>query len=217
MKPVLILGNKNYSSWSLRAWLALRKAGIEFDEFRIPLFTPEGERLLAEETPAGLVPVLVDGEITVWDSLAIAEYAAEKEPALWPESRAARATARAVAAEMHAGFAALRRTLPMNCRARGRRVAYGADVDADIRRVEQVWCDCRTRYGRDGPWLFGRFSIADAMYAPVASRFATYGIEGPQVVRDYVGTVLIDPDVGQWYLEAAEEPEVIEEEEVGHP
>jgi glutathione S-transferase len=215
MKPTLILGNKNYSSWSLRGWLVLRKSGIDFEEYPVALSTPEGDQQLAEETPAGLVPVLIDGEITVWESLAIAEYAAERNPALWPTDRAARAMARSVAAEMHAGFGALRHALPMNCRAHGRRVSIDAAVQRDIDRVQRIWSDCRTRYGNDGPWLFGAFSVADAMYAPVASRFATYGVEGPAVVRGYVTTVLGDPDVATWYAAAAEEGAVIEEEEVG--
>ncbi len=215
MKPTLILGNKNYSSWSLRGWLVLRKAGIAFEEYRVSLSTPEGDHQLAEETPAGLVPVLVDGAITVWESLAIAEYAAERNPSLWPEAQAARAMARSVAAEMHAGFAALRHALPMNCRARGRRVEVDDATRADIERVQRLWSDCRTRFGGDGPWLFGRFSVADAMYAPVASRFATYGVEGPRLVTDYVATVLADPDVAAWYAAAEAESEVIEEEEVG--
>jgi len=215
MKPTLILGNKNYSSWSLRGWLALRKAGIAFEEYPIALSTPEGDHQLAAETPAGLVPVLIDGEITVWESLAIAEYAAEQNPTLWPQDRAVRATARSVAAEMHAGFGALRHALPMNCRARGRSVVLDDAVQRDIDRVQRIWCDCRTRHGGDGPWLFGAFSVADAMYAPVASRFATYGIDGPAVVRDYVKTVLGDPDVSAWYAAALEESAVIDEEEVG--
>lgn len=215
MKPTLILGNKNYSSWSLRGWLVLRKSGIDFEEYPVALSTPDGDRQLADETPAGLVPVLIDGEITVWESLAIAEYAAERNPALWPTDRAARAMARSVAAEMHAGFGALRHALPMNCRAHGRRVNIDAAVQRDIERVQRIWSDCRTRYGSGGPWLFGAFSVADAMYAPVASRFATYGVEGPAVVRGYVTTVLGDPDVAAWYAAAAEEGEVIEEEEVG--
>jgi glutathione S-transferase len=216
MKPTLIIGNKNYSSWSLRGWLALRKSGIEFDEHRISLFTPEGDAQLAGETPAGLVPVLVDGDTTVWESLAIAEYVAERNPALWPRDAGARAVARSVAAEMHAGFTALRSALPMNCRARGRRVELDDATQRDVARVQQIWCDCRTRHGGDGPWLFGAFSIADVMYAPVASRFATYGIEGPATVSDYVITVLADSDVSEWYAAARDEDEVIEEEEVGH-
>ncbi len=215
MKPVLIIGNKNYSSWSLRGWLALRKSGIEFDEHRISLFTPEGDAQLDDETPAGLVPVLVDGETTVWESLAIAEYVAERNPALWPRDAGARAVARSVAAEMHAGFTALRHALPMNCRARGRRVELDDATQRDVARVQRLWCDCRTRYGGDGPWLFGTFSIADAMHAPVASRFATYGIEGPTTMSNYVITVLADTDVSEWYAAAREEGEVIEEEEVG--
>jgi glutathione S-transferase len=215
MNPVLIIGNKNYSSWSLRAWLVLRKAEIEFDEHRIALFTPEGDRQLAAETPAGQVPVLVDGAVTVWESLAIAEYVADYHPVLWPLKPEARALARSAAAEMHAGFAALRQALPMNCRARGRRVTLAAAAQRDVDRVQRLWCDCRTAYAGDGPWLFGHFSIADAMYAPVASRFATYGIEGPKTVTDYIATVLDDPDVRAWYAAAAAETEVIEADEAG--
>jgi len=215
MKPVLILGNKNYSSWSLRGWLALRKAGIEFNEHPISLFTPEGDAQLTDETPAGLVPVLVDGETTVWESLAIAEYAAEHNPALWPQDAGARAWARSMAAEMHAGFTALRHALPMNCRARDRRVELDAATRQDVERIQRLWCDCRIKHGADGPWLFGTFSVADAMYAPVASRFATYGIDGPATVSDYVITVLTDPDVSEWYAAARDEAEVIEEDEVG--
>jgi glutathione S-transferase len=215
MKPTLILGNKNYSSWSLRGWLVLRKAGIAFDELPVALSTPAGDDMLAAETPAGMVPVLVDGTVTVWESLAIAEYAAERNPDLWPRDAATRATARSVAAEMHAGFTALRHALPMNCRAKGRRVDLDADVQRDIGRVQQIWCDCRTRHGGTGPWLFGTFTVADAMYVPVASRFATYGVDGPATVRDYVATVLADDDVRAWYAAAEAEPEVIDEEEVG--
>jgi len=215
MKPLLILGNKNYSSWSFRAWLLLRHAGIDFDERHIALSTPGGDAALAAETPAGLVPVLVDGNITVWESLAIAEHVAERSSGLWPVEPAARALARSVSAEMHAGFMALRAALPMNCRARDRHVALDDETARDIERVQQLWMQCRTAYGSVGPWLFGRFSVADAMYAPVVSRFATYGIDGPATVSAYMTTVLDDSHVRDWYAAAAAETEVIEEEEVG--
>ncbi|HEY5790089.1 MAG TPA: glutathione S-transferase family protein [Gammaproteobacteria bacterium] len=215
MKPLLLIGNKNYSSWSLRAWLLLRHAGIEFDERRISLSTPAGDAALAAETPAGLVPVLRDGEVTVWESLAIAEYVAERVPGLWPEEPGERALARSLSAEMHAGFAALRHALPMNCRARGRQVTLDAAAARDVARVQRLWTACRERSRGKGPWLFGRFGVVDAMYAPVASRFATYAITGNGPVTEYVAGVLGDPHVREWYAAAAAEPEVIEEEEVG--
>ncbi len=171
--PVLVIGNKNYSSWSLRAWLALRNMGLEFTELRIPLRMPGYRDEIRKHNPAGRVPALQDGHHTIWDSLAICEYAAETYPPAWPEDRDSRSLARSVSAEMHSSFAALREALPMNCRARGRRVAASEEVSRDIARVQEIWRSCRSRHSDDGPWLFGPFCIADAMYAPVASRFVT--------------------------------------------
>ncbi|UCH75900.1 MAG: glutathione S-transferase family protein [Rhodospirillales bacterium] len=213
----LVIGNRNYSSWSLRAWLVMRMAGLAFDEVVIPLDEPDTRRLILEHSPAGRVPVLRHGDITIWDSLAICEYVAERVPGarLWPETVAARAEARSISAEMHAGFAALRETLPMNVRADRPGVALGSDVEADIERILAIWRTCRRRFAANGPFLFGRFSIADAMYAPVASRFTTYRVPMGSIEREYAGTVLGLPAMREWAAAAADEPWVIAAEEVG--
>jgi len=217
----LIIGNKNYSSWSLRAWLPLRHAEIEFEEIRVPLDTPEFAKRIGDLSPSRRVPALHDGGLVVWESLAIAEYLAEylaeRAPAgrLWPIAEAARATARAVSCEMHAGFDALRATLPMNCRARNRRVAVDPATAADIARIQTLWRDCRRRFGEAGPWLFGAWSIADAMYAPVASRFLTYGVELDEICADYVAAVHADPHLQAWVAAGTAESETIAGEEVG--
>ena len=217
MKPKLIIGNKNYSSWSLRAWFLLREADIDFDEHRIPLDTDDTARQIAEFSPAGRVPALVLDDITVWDSLAIAETVAERWPEkkLWPEDATARAHARSVSAEMHAGFAELRSRMPMNCRAMGRRVSLPDALTRDIDRVFEIWLDCSRRYGDTGPWLFGDFSIADAMYAPVVLRFRTYGINLPESARRFADRVLQSEAMQAWLLACETEIEVIEHEEVG--
>jgi len=210
----LVIGNKNYSSWSLRPWILMRHAGIEFDEVRIPLFTTEGEKLLEEWCPAKQVPVLHDGPLILWDSLAICEYIADKYPrrALMPDGSADRAKARAMSAEMHSGFGALRTFMPMNCR----RVIGGFEPDLntriDINRIVQLLEDALDESG--GPWLFGRYSVADAMFAPIASRFHTYGIKAPGNTHNYFEQVLIDPAMQAWYRAADDENEVIEKSEV---
>lgn len=214
-RPLLVIGNHNYSSWSLRAWLALRHAGIDFDVERIALDTPGANAAILAHNGAGTVPVLEIDGVTIWESLAICEYAAERAPALWPRDRAVRAVARAVASEMHAGFTALRAALPMNCRATGRRVALSAAVNDDLRRIQSLWGVCRSRYGQQGPWLFGDFSIADAMYAPVASRLVTYGIELDATSAAWVATVLGDRHVRDWYAAAAAETEIVIADEAG--
>ncbi len=213
----LVIGNKNYSSWSLRAWLILREAGIEFAEVRIPLDTDTTAGEIAQFSPAGCVPVLLIDEEAIWDSLAIAETIAERWPdrQLWPEDTARRAHARAVSAEMHAGFVALREAMPMNCRAMGRKVALPDAVAADIDRIFAIWSDCHRRYGDDGDWLFGRFSIADAMFAPVVLRFRTYGINLPESASLYPARLLESPAVQEWLLESESETEVIDQEETG--
>ena len=216
-KPVLVIANKNYSSWSLRAWLALRHAGIDFDEVRVPLEQPDTRAQLRKLSPSGKVPALRDGALTVLDSLAICEYAAELNPTLWPEEVRARAVARSVAAEMHSGFPALRQALPMNLRASGRRVDAGPAVLAEIDRIESLWSDCRGRFGDGGPWLFGRWSVADAMYAPVATRFVTYGVHRPGVFDDYVATVIADAHFQEWRRAALAETEVVDADEAGVP
>ena len=213
----LVIGNKNYSSWSLRAWLALAVPGIDFEEIRITLDTPEFEQRIGQYSPTRRVPVLVDGDIKVWDSLAIAEYAADKFPdaKLWPSDKAARAHARSVSAEMHSGFEFLRTNLPMNARAVNRRVDLDDATRADIARIAEIWQDCRRRYSANGPWLFGEFSIADAMYAPVVFRFNTYGIEIGTAGTEYMGHVLDEPKMSSWLDAAQRETEVIESDEVG--
>ena len=217
MKPKLIIGNKNYSSWSLRPWFLLREADIDFDEHRIALDVEDTARQIAEFSPAGKVPVLLLDDVAVWDSLAIAETVAERWPEkkLWPDDADARAHARSVSAEMHAGFAELRSRMPMNCRAMGRRVALPDELTRDIDRVFDIWSDCYRRYGEDGPWLFGDFSIADAMYAPVVLRFRTYGINLPESARHYANRVLQSEAMQEWLFACETETEVIEQDEVG--
>lgn len=202
----LVIGNKNYSSWSMRAWVALRAAGVPFEEKKLALFSEDFADTLGPITPAVQVPVLLDGDLAVWDSLAICEYAAEHYPgrALWPASPRARARARSLAAQMHSGFSALREVLPMNIEA----TLPGIDLSraaADISRVQAIWSDTRAEFGGEGPFLFGRFSIADAFYAPVVSRFITYGVSAVGEVRAYMDAMLEAPAVREWMLEARRE------------
>jgi len=202
----LIIGNKNYSSWSLRAWLALRATGIPFSEQKLGLFTPEFAERLGGITPAGLVPVLLDGDFAVWDSLAICEYAAERHPeaGLWPADPHARARARSLAAQMHSGFGQLRQLLPMNVEAKLSGIDYSA-AQGDISRVQAIWHDTRAEFGQDGPFLFGKFSAADAFYAPVVSRFTTYGVPAAGAVREYMDAVLALPAMQEWTGDACAE------------
>ena len=218
MSLTLVIGNKAYSSWSLRPWLLLAQAGVDFEEVRIPLYRDDSPAALARWSPSGKVPVLIDGAMTIWESLAIVEYLAERFPDRggWPRDPAARAVARAVSAEMHAGFAALRSQMVFNCRAR-RRVTIDDAAAADIARVQALWRECRSRFGAGGPWLFGAFSPADAMFAPVALRFATYGPPLDDVARDYVATVEAHPAVQRWIAVARGETEVIPGNELGEP
>ena len=220
MKPKLFIGNKNYSSWSLRAWLLLREADIDFDEQRILLDMPDTAAEIAALRASGTVPVLQLGDLTVWDSMAIAETVADRWPdrQLWPDDADARAYARSICAEMHSGFARLRECMPMNCRAMGRRVPLPDDLTADIDRVIAIWSTCHRRYGghNDGDgWLFGRFSIADAMYAPVVLRFRTYGINLPESAGFYPRRLLQSDAMQEWLAAAETEVEVIEREEKG--
>ena len=216
-KPLLVIGNKNYSSWSLRAWLMLKHAGVDFDEMRISLFVAGYKEKLLAYSPAGKVPIYRDGDVVVWDTLAIGEYLYETYPLLWPAQREARARARSVNAEMHSGFVPLRKAMPMNIRAEGRKVAMSADLEADIARIKAIWRELRTQYAGAGPWLFGTYSIADAMYAPVVFRFFTYGVSEPGVVDEYIQTVTNDPLVQAWILAAKAEQEVVAASEVGVP
>jgi glutathione S-transferase len=214
-KPRLVIGNKNYSSWSFRAWLALAKLGVDFEEIRVALFVEGYKQRLLQHSPAGKVPVYLDGDIVVWESLAILEHLAQTHASLLPDTMPARALARSIAAEMHAGFSALRSAMPMNCRATGRRVAIGDAIAADIARIQAIWIECRLAAASRGPWLFGSFTIADAMYAPVVSRFHTYGVTCNGAAAEYMRTVLSDPCVRQWYEAGSRETEVIEADEAG--
>lgn len=215
---ILVIGNKNYSSWSLRAWLFLHASGLAFEERRVPLDTPTFRTTMAELSPTGCVPVLLDGSVRVWEALAICEYAADKYrlPA-WPAAPAARAEALAVAHEMHAGFAALRSELPMNCRARRAGVVPSANATADLRRVMEIWTRCRERYGASGPFLFGDFGIADAMYVPVALRCLTYGVPLAGAAAVYADALAAHPSVRLWVAAAGAEAESIPHEERGEP
>lgn len=217
MTTTLVIGNKNYSSWSLRAWLLLAEAGIEFEELRIPMDTPEFAAEVSKLSPAGRVPILLLDGHPVWDTLAIAETVAERWPekGLWPEDPLVRAHARSISAEMHAGFSTLREAMPMNCRAMGRRVHLPDALTADIDRIFAIWSDCHHRYRAGGDWLFGRFSVADAMYAPVVLRFRTYGINLPDSAGSYPARLLESRALQDWLAAAESETEVIEKEETG--
>jgi glutathione S-transferase len=212
----LVVGNKNYSSWSLRGWLAARASGVPFDEVLVRLSEPGSKEELLKQSPAGKVPVLKHSDRVIWDSLAIIEYFAEIRPeaGLWPADPAARAHARSIAAEMHAGFQALRARMPMNLRKSLPGKGRGRDVAEDIERICAIWTDCRAHYGALGPFLFGRFTAADVMYTPVATRFRTYAVELDDISQAYVDAVLARPDFLEWHEAALEEPWVIPEDEV---
>ena len=212
---LLNMGNKNYSSWSLRPWILMKHVGLTFSERVLPLDTPEFSRDIAAVSPTRRVPVLQHGRFLVWDSLAICEYASEVAGRGWPRPREARAMARAVCAEMHSGFSILRSQWPMNARATGRRTAPNPERSADIARVESLWSECRTRFGADGPWLFGEYSVADAMYAPVVLRLRTYGANVRESTAAYMATVLDDAHMRDWLAAAAAESWTIEASEIG--
>ena len=211
----LVIGNKNYSSWSLRPWLVLREAGIPFEEETIRFGDPDFNERVRRYSPAGRVPVLVDGDLTIWDSLAIAEYLAEKFPEkkLWPEARAARAHARSICAEMHAGFGHLRGRMPMNCEAALPLGALEVVVLRDIERVTEIWRDARASFGAEGPFLFGRFSIADAYFAPVVWRFTTYATPLPPQAQAYVETMTNLASMKAWLAAARTENEFVDFDE----
>jgi glutathione S-transferase len=215
----LIIGNKNYSSWSFRPWIAMKVAGIDFEEEVISLDAPDFKARVSAVSGTGKVPVLVDGDIHVWESLAILDYLAEKLPQarLWPADAKARAQARAGAAEMHAGFAPLRRHCPMNMWRPVRPRELTPEVEADIRRIEAIWTDCRTRFGADGRFLFGSFGAADAMYAPVVSRFETYGIKVGAAARTYMAAVAGLPAWAEWRSAALRETWVLPRAELDWP
>jgi len=211
----IYLGNKNYSSWSLRPWLSLKQTGVAFDEEVIPLSEPTTRSTILRYSPSGKVPALKHNELTVWDGLAICEYLAETFPEakLWPADKAARAVARSVSAEMHSGFAALREHLPMNMRSSFPNRGVTPEVQADINRIAAIWRDCRKRFGEGGPFLFGSFTNADAMYAPVVSRFRTYKIELDEAAQEYTDAVWALPALQEWLTAAKNEPMIIESAE----
>ena len=215
MIPQLVIGNKNYSSWSLRAWLILAKLGIEFEEIRIPLFRQGYREKLLQYSPTAKVPVYLEEDLVVWDSLAIAEYLAEKHPHLLPSEPQQRALAHSLAAEMHSGFLALRSQMPMNCRATNRQVERTPELTNDINRILAMWTECRNQNSEAGSWLLGDFTIVDAMYAPVVFRFNTYGVECQSAAKDYLDWVLRDTDIQHWYEAAQKETEIIDKVEVG--
>jgi glutathione S-transferase len=210
----IYLGNKNYSSWSMRPWLVLKRTTVAFNEVVIPLYQPTSRATLLKYSPSGRVPALHHGSLTVWDSLAICEYLAEAFPAfdLWPKDPVARAVARAVSAEMHAGFQALRQHLPMNVRSSFPDRGVIPEVQADINRVMSIWRDCRTRFGQGrGDFLFGAFTIADAMYAPVVTRFRTYKVELEREAEAYCEAIMGLPAMQEWIAAARNEPMVVEQ------
>ncbi len=219
MALTLIIGNKNYSSWSLRPWIAMKAAGIAFEETVISLDAADFKARVGAVSGTGKVPVLSDGDVHVWESLAILEYLAEKFPdaGLWPADAAARAHARAVANEMHGGFLPLRRHLPMNMWRPVIKRELTAEAAANVARIEALWAECRARFGKGGPFLFGRFGAADAMYAPVVARLHTYGVDIGAGTRAYMDAVMALPAWREWHAAALKEPWVLAEDEVDWP
>jgi glutathione S-transferase len=215
----LIIGNKNYSSWSFRPWLAMKVAGLAFEETVISLDAPDFKARVAVPGGSGRVPVLIDGDVRVWESLAILEYLAEKFPParLWPQNAAARARARAIASEMHAGFLPLRRHLPMNVARPVTKRMLDDGAAANAGRIDAIWSECRATSGADGPFLFGAFGAADAMYAPVVWRFHTYAVEVGAAARDYMRAMMALPAWAEWREAARREPWVLAQDEVDWP
>jgi glutathione S-transferase len=209
----LVIGNKNYSSWSMRPWVALRANDIAFDEIFVPLYTGEADkRRILDFTHSGKVPALIDGDVTVWDSLSIIEYVAERFPEarLWPEDRASRAHARSISAEMHSGFMALRNECGMNLHRPIRAIALSADARANVARIQDIWTECGERYGKLGPFLFGKFGAADAMFAPVVHRLRTYAIAVGPAAQAYMETMMALPAFQEWTRAGLAETLVIE-------
>ena len=213
----LIIGNKNYSSWSLRPWLLLSAFDVKFQEIRIALMVDGYKQEILKYNSAGKVPVLHDKGCVIWDSLSICEYVSEQylDGKGWPGDPIMRAQARSCAAEMHSSFFTLRNDMPMNCRATGRKVAISQALQDEITRVDALWSEMRTSYASIGPWMFGDFSIADCMFAPVVFRFNTYTPKLSGISRDYMATMLEHPKMQLWLKQAQVEKEVIFHEEVG--
>ncbi|MDR2787041.1 MAG: glutathione S-transferase family protein [Candidatus Accumulibacter sp.] len=194
----LIIGNHNYSSWSLRPWLAAKQAGLSFEEISIPPRQSPTKADVLKYSPSGKVPCLVDGEMIVWESLSICEYLAEKAPSLWPSDEKARAEARSIACEIHFGFNAMRQGMPFDVRASLPFLEPSVEVKADVARIISIWESCRRRHGGEGPFLFGHFTNADAIYAPAVFRFLTYHVELPEESRKWVETMAALPAMQEW-------------------
>ncbi len=201
----LVIGDRNYSSWSLRPWLVLKQCGLPFEETTIRLREPGTKAEILKHSPSGKVPCLIDGDVVIWDSLAICEYLAEKFPTLWPASSKVRAEARSVCAEMHSGFSALRHSMPMEIHASKPFDGRSAEVAADIARIVGIWENCRKRFAQNGPFLFGHFTNADAMFAPVVWRFLTYAVELPPASRAWVEAMCALPAMQEWRAAAVAE------------
>jgi glutathione S-transferase len=212
MSYTLILGQKNYSSWSMRAWLVLKALGVSFDEVTVPLYRPESrEAVRALGGQTGLVPVLLDRGTAIWDTLAIFEHLYESYPAVWPADKLDRARARSISGEIHSAFHALRSAMPVNTRARGRLANRAAEVTADIERVVEIW----NAHSGGFRWLFGAFSGADIMFAPIATRFQTYGVHLEGLAKAYMDRLLEHPLVAEWLRLGQEEVDVISTLEIG--
>ncbi len=208
MPFTLVLANKAYSSWSMRPWMVLKHFGIPFEEIVIPMGRPQTRAEMLAHAPTGKCPSLHDGDTSVWDSLAIIEYVAEAHPDLpiWPRDKAARAYARSLAAEMHSGFTALRRECPMNMRRPRRAIEVSADALADVARIDAAFADARARFGGAGAFLFGEFSAADAMFAPVVNRLDTYALPVSDTTRTYMAAMQALPAWQEWRRDALDEP-----------
>ena len=215
-KPLLIVGNRNYSSWSLRPYMALAMAGIDFEQKLIRFTDPQFGAKVARISKAGLVPILKHNDLVIWDSLAILEYLAETWPTknLWPKNKSARAYARSISAEMHSGFPNLRSACPMNLRRPIKPVNMNADVRSDIARLEQIFAAARKTFGKGGPFLFGKFSNADAMFTPIITRFETFAIPVSTTTRDYMNAILSTPAFQAWKTSALEETDIFTADEV---
>ena len=212
----LIIGNKNYSSWSLRAWIFMKQFKINFNEKRIPLSTSTTDSELLKYDSNFKVPVLLDGDLIVWDSLAILEYLSEQylDSRGLPSATNKKAVARSVSAEMHSSFFNIRNNLPMNCRKSFKSIPLSRQTEKDITRIKSIWQKCRNKYGNSGKWLFGKYSIADAMFAPVVLRFNTYNIKLEGVEREYSQTVLSQKNIIDWIKSSNKEKEIIASEEI---
>jgi glutathione S-transferase len=212
----LIIGNKNYSSWSLRGWLALRAFDIQFEEIKLSLFSDEFHTELAKYSPVGKVPVLVDSDLSVWDSLAICEYINETylDGKGWPEDKNNRAVARSIVADMHSGLFGIRNEMPMNCRAK-RRVELSDKAKKEVANLDTLWSGLRTKHAQNGDYLFGEFSLADVFFAPVIFRFSTYGIQLSDTASAYHKTMLAHPDMQVWLADSIAEEEIVPTAETG--